>query len=60
MNNHDIANAVGIDETYVTHVDDVCFNIHDYDDDTAHDTSDADTDDDTDGDTDTDDDGKSC
>ena len=46
-----------MDETYGTYVDDECFVIHDYDDDTDHDTGD-DTDDDTDDDTndDTDDD----
>ena len=46
-----------MDETYGTQVDDECFDIHDYDDDTDHDTTD-DTDDDTDDDTndDTDDD----
>ena len=46
-----------MDETYGTYVDDECFDIHDYDDDTDHDT-DVDTDDDTDDDTndDTDDD----
>ena len=42
----DIVNAVGMDETYGTYVDDECFGIHDYDDDTDHDTDD-DTDDDT-------------
>ena len=35
-----------MDETYGTYVDDACFDIHDYDDDTGHDTDD-DTDDDT-------------
>ena len=45
----DIINAAGMDETYGTYVDDECFGIHDYDDDTDHDT-DADTDDDTDDD----------
>ena len=35
-----------MDETYGTYVDDECFDIHDYDDDTDHDTDD-DTDDDT-------------
>ena len=50
----DIIDAAGIDETYGTYVDDECFGIHDYDDDTGHDTDD-DNDDDTDGDTDTDD-----
>ena len=46
-----------MDETYGTYVDDACFDIHDYDDDTDRDTAD-DTDDDTDDDTndDTDDD----
>ena len=34
-----------MDETYSTYVDDECFDIHDYDDDTDHDTVD-DTDDD--------------
>ena len=43
-----------MDETYGTYVDDECFDIHDYDDDTDHDTDD-DTDNDIDGDTDTDD-----
>ena len=45
-----------MDETYGTYIDDECFDIHDYDDDTDHDTDD--TDDDTDDDTndDTDDD----
>ena len=38
-----------MDETYGTYVDDECFDIHDYDDDTDHDTDD-DTDDDTDND----------
>ena len=46
----EIINAVGMDETYGTYVDDECFDIHDYDDDTDHDT-DGDTDDDTDVDT---------
>ena len=44
-----------MDETYGTYVDDECFDIHDYDDDTDHDTdydTDADTDDDTNDDTD--------
>ena len=36
-----------MDETYGTYVDDECFDIHDYDDDTDHDTDD-DLDDDTD------------
>ena len=40
-----------MDETYVAYVDDECFHIHDYDDDTDHDTDD-DADDDTDHDTD--------
>ena len=44
----------GIDETYGktygTYVDNACFDIHDYDDDTDHDTDD-DSDDDTDDDT---------
>ena len=46
-----------MDETYGTHVDDDCFDIHGYDDDTDHATDD-DTDDDTDDGTndDTDDD----
>ena len=46
-----------MNETYGTYVDDACFDIHDYDDDTDHDTDD-DADDDTDDDTndDTDDD----
>ena len=43
----DIINAAGMDETYGTYVDDECFGIHDYDDDTDHYTDD-DTDDDTD------------
>ena len=53
----DIIDAVGMHGTYDIHVDDECFDIHDYDDDTDHDTDD-DTDDDTDHDTndDTDDD----
>ena len=38
-----------MDETYGTYVDDECFDIHDYDDDTDHDTDD-DADDDTDDD----------
>ena len=51
-----------MDETYGTYVDDECFDIHDYDDDTDHDTDDDiddDTDDDTndDADDDADDDG---
>ena len=45
-----------MDGTYGTDVDDWCFDIHDYDDDTDHDT-DADTDDDTNNDTDDDTDG---
>ena len=40
-----------MDETYVTYVDDECFDIHDYDDDTDDDTAD-DTNDDTNYDTD--------
>ena len=46
-----------MDETYGTYVDEKCFDIHAYDDDTDHDTDDG-TDDDTDDDTndDTDDD----
>ena len=53
----DTINAAGMDETYGTYVDDECFDIHDYDDDTDHDADD-DADDDTDDDTndDTDDD----
>ena len=52
-----------MDETYGTYVDDECFDIHDYDDDTDHDTdddTDYDTDDDTndDADDDTDDGGR--
>ena len=43
-----------MDEPYGTYVDDECFVIHDYDDDTDHYTDDG-TDDDTSGDTDTDD-----
>ena len=43
----DTINAVGMDETYGTYVDDECFDIHDYDDDTDHDTDD-DIDDDVD------------
>ena len=39
-----------MDETYGTYVDDECFGIHDYDDDTDHDTDDE-TDDETDDDT---------
>ena len=38
-----------MDETYGTNVDDECFDMHDYDDDTDHDAADE-TDDDTDGD----------
>ena len=54
-----------MDETYGTYVDDECFDIHDYDDDTDHD-ADGDTDDHTDDDTtddtddDTDDGGRTC
>ena len=50
-------NAVGMDETYGTYVDDECFDIQDCDDETYHDTDD-DTGDDTDDGTndDTDDD----
>ena len=46
-----------MDETHGSYVDDVCFHIHDYDDDTDHDdddTDDDDTDDDTNDDTDDD------
>ena len=39
-----------MDETYGTYVDDACFDIHDYDDDTDQDIDDG-TDDDTDDDT---------
>ena len=46
-----MVNAAGMDETYGTCVDDECFDIHDYDDDTDHYTGD-DTDDDTNDDTD--------
>ena len=46
----DIINAAGMDETFVTSVDDECFDIHDYDDDSDHDTDD-DADDGTDDDT---------
>ena len=52
-----------MDATYAPYVDDECFDIHDYDDDTDHDTDD-DTDDDTaddtndDADDDTDDGGR--
>ena len=42
-----------MDETYGTYVDDECFDIHDYDDDTDEGTED-DTDDDTNDDTDDD------
>ena len=42
-----------MDEIYGTYVDDACFDIHDYDDDTDPDTDDG-TDDDTDDDTDND------
>ena len=52
-----VTNAAGRDETYGAYVDDECFDIHDYDDDTDHDTdndTDDDTDDDTNGDTDID------
>ena len=34
-----------MDETYGTYVDDECFDIHDYDDDTDHDTDDDTNDD---------------
>ena len=34
-----------MDETYGSYVDDDCFDIHDYDDDTDHDTDDGDDDD---------------
>ena len=47
----DTIRAAGMDETYGTYVDDKCFDIHDYDDDTDHDTDD-DTNDDADDDTD--------
>ena len=40
----DIIHAAGMDETYGTYVDDECFDIHDYDDDT-NDHTDDDTDD---------------
>ena len=43
-------NAAGMDETYGTYVDDECFDIHDFDEDTDHDTdddTDVDNDDDT-------------
>ena len=49
----DISHAAGMDETYGAFVDDECFDIHDYDDDTDHGTDD-DTGDDTDDDTDDD------
>ena len=49
----DTISAAGMDETYGTYVDDECFDIHDYDDDTDDDTGD-DTDDDTNDDTDDD------
>ena len=49
-----IIHATGMDETYGTYVDDACFDIHDYDDDTDHDADD-DTDDDTDDDNNDDD-----
>ena len=55
----DIINAAGMDETYGAYVDDECFDIHGYDDDTDLDTDDDadddtadDTNDDTDDDTD--------
>ena len=32
-------NAAGMDEIYGTYVDDECFDIHAYDDDTGHDTT---------------------
>ena len=53
----DLSAAAGMDETCGTYVDDECFDILDYDDDTDDDTDD-DNDDDTDDDTndDTDDD----
>ena len=51
--------AAGMDETHGNYVDDACFDIHDYDDDTDHDThddtgdeTDDDANDDTDDDTD--------
>ena len=50
----DTIRAAGMDETYGTYVDDECFDIHDYDDDTDHDTDDDTDDDDTDDDTDDD------
>ena len=37
----DIIDAAGMGETYGTYVDDECFDIHDYDDDTDHDTDDG-------------------
>ena len=46
----DIVNAAGMDETYGTYVDDECFDMHDFDDDTDHDNDD-DTDDNPDYDT---------
>ena len=49
----DTISAAGMDETYGTYVDDACFDIHAYDDDTDHENDDA-TDDDTNGDTDDD------
>ena len=55
----DTINAAGMDETYGAYVDDECFDIHDYDDDTDDDIDDDlddntfdDTNDDTDVDTD--------
>ena len=55
----DTISAASMDETYGTYVDDECFDIHDYDDDTDHDSDDDtgyvtvyDTNDDTDDDTD--------
>ena len=52
----DTIRAAGMDETYGTYVDDECFDIHDYDDDTDddtdEDTDDDDANDDTDNDTD--------
>ena len=53
----DTIRAACKDETYGTYVNDECFDIHDYDDDTDHDTDDDagdDTDDDTNDDTDDD------
>ena len=50
----DTINAAGMDETYFTYVDDECFDIHDYDDDTDDDIDD-DTEDDTNDDTNDDD-----